>query len=280
VNNDPIWSPDDSRIAFLSGPNLRFDLYQKPASVAGQAELLLHIGQNARLYDWSPDGKFLVYSPDIADPKTKADLWLLPMAGDRNPFPYLQTEFIEKQGQFSPDGRWMAYTSDESGQEQVYIQPIPPSGARWQISIDGGARPRWRRDGKELFYIAADQKVMAVPVKTGGISSEPFEPGAPQALFATAITSLGTPYHFLYQPTADGQRFLFDVPAEQGTGSQLITVVLNWQRGVAQGGHESPACAVSSGGCALKSSSELFANTQLGLAPLDPSKRHDMCCYR
>jgi eukaryotic-like serine/threonine-protein kinase len=233
INVSPIWSPDGSRIAFLSGGSPVSDIYQKPANLASQPELLLHVGRNARLWDWSRDGKFLVYTPDASDPKTKSDLWLVPLTGDRKPFPYLNTQFDEQQGQFSPDGRWMAYASDESGQDQVYIQPIPPTGAKWQISVAGGAQPRWRRDGKELFYIAADQKLMAVPVKGSGAPSDPFEAGASQALFATALNIMQQGPVFQYQPTADGQRFLFNVPAGEESGSQAITVVLNWQRATA-----------------------------------------------
>ncbi len=234
-NAFPIWSPDGSRIAFLSGPALTdLDIYQKSANLASQPELLLHVGRSVRLWDWSRDGKFLVYTPDPYDPKTKSDLWLLPLGDDRKPFPYLNTQFEEEQGHFSPDVRWMAYTSDESGQEQVYVQPIPPTGVKQQISVAGGAEPRWRRDGKELFYIAADQKLMAVPVKGGGAPSEPFEAGAPQALFATALNIMQLGARFQYQPTVDGQRFLFDVPAGEEGGSQAITVVFNWQAATAR----------------------------------------------
>src|SRR5262249_36630279 len=131
--------------------------------------------------DWSPDGRYLLYM--AVDPKTRSDLWVLPVAsgtaGDRKPVPYLRTPAWEAQGQFSPDGRWIAYTSDESGQSQIYVQSFPAGGGKYQVSTGGGTQPRWRRDGKELFYIAADGKLMAVDVKT----APKFEIDVPKALF-------------------------------------------------------------------------------------------------
>ena len=109
------------------------------------------------------------------DPKTGYDLWVLPLEGDRKPQPYLQTQFRENQGQFSPDGHWVAYTSDESGRLEVYVQPFPAAGGKWQISTNGGENPKWRRDGKELFYLGLDRRLMAVEVKT----APTFEAGLP-----------------------------------------------------------------------------------------------------
>jgi hypothetical protein len=126
------------------------------------------------------------------------------MEGEHKPVPFLQTPFNETSGQFSPDGKWMAYASNESGQPQVYVQPIPATGAKWQISAAGGDQPRWRRDAKELFYISVEQKLMAVPVKIGST----FETGSPQALFDIQPIYGPLTGHFVYQPTADGRRFL------------------------------------------------------------------------
>jgi len=184
--------------------------------------MLIKTGINARPTDWSRDGKFVVYM-QFAGTRGN-DLLLLPMEGDRKPIPYLQTPFNEADAQFSPDGKWMAYSSNESGSPQVYVQPIPTTGAKWQISAAGGDQPRWRRDGKELFYISTEQKLTAVPVK----SAATFEAGSPQALFE--IQPLFGPLagRFAYQPTADGQRFL--VLANTGsTAPPPINVVLNWQ---------------------------------------------------
>jgi Tol biopolymer transport system component len=221
LSADGVWSPDGSRIVF-SDLN---SLYQKPANGAGREELLLRSGINARALDWSRDGTFLVYQ--MSGGQTGWDLFLLPLQGNRQPVPYLQTPFDEGDAQFSPDGRWIAYASNESGQPQVYVQAIPASGAKWQISTAGGDQPRWRHDGKELFYLAADQKLMAVPVKMGAT----FETGAPQPLFD--IQPLYGPIagRFAYQPTADGQRFLVTAPVS-GAVTPAITIVLNWQAGV------------------------------------------------
>src|SRR5262249_14281473 len=137
--------------------------------------------------------------------QTKLDLWILPMSGDHKPFPFLQTVFNEQQAQFSPDGKWIAYTSDESGAPEVYVQPFPASGGKLRISTTGGAEPRWRRDGKELFYLAADKKLMALDTKLG----TSFEAGVPKALFETRMLVLTT-FRNQYAVTGDGQRFLIN----------------------------------------------------------------------
>src|SRR5260370_27216602 len=134
--------------------------------------------------DWSADGRFLLYH--VIDPKTKFDLWLLPLFGDQKPFPFLQTEFNERDGRFSPDGRWIAYASDESSTWQVYVHSFPASGGKWLVSTNGGYFPAWRRDGKELFYVSADKKMMAVEVKGEGAT---FERGVPKVLFDMRVRS-------------------------------------------------------------------------------------------
>src|SRR5262249_50285131 len=127
--------------------------------------------------DWSLDGRLIIYYE--IDPKTKRDIWVLPLAGDKKPFPFLQTVANETGGRLSPDGCWMAYASDESGGYEVYVQGFPSRGGKRQVSIKGGTGPCWRRDGKELFYYSADGKLMAMEVKAGAS----FEAGVPSALF-------------------------------------------------------------------------------------------------
>ncbi len=171
--------------------------------------------------DWSVDGRFILYL--VTDPKTKTDLWVLPLFGDQKPFPLLQTEFNERLGRFSPDGRWIAYVSDESGINQVYVQSFPASGGKWQVSTNGGYWPAWRHDGKELFYVSSDRKIMAVDVKGAGAT---FETGAPKALFDLRIPSLNTP-QALFAVSSDGQKFL--IPSAVGENTSVpIAVVLNW----------------------------------------------------
>ena len=149
--------------------------------------------------DWSLDGRFILFSN--FDPRTNQfDLWVLPLFGDRQPVPFLTTPFEEKQGQFSPDGRWVAYCSDESGKDEVYVQSFPVAGNKVLISTDGGREPRWRRDGRELFYLAADGKLMAVEVKAGSTLTA----GIPKALPFKVIRRNWASYAV----TADGQRFL------------------------------------------------------------------------
>ncbi len=215
-----IWSPDGRQIAFYRFAGGQFYLFRKPASGAGPEESLIRLPALARPSDWSLDGKFLVFSEFSG--ATRCDLWLLPLRGDRKPYPYVQTVADEYSAQFSPDLHWMAYVSDESGRPEVWVQSIPPNGVKWQISTAGGNQPRWRRDGRELFYVSADEKLVAVPVRT----SHSFWAGPAQPLANISVASaLGGAY--LYYPAADGSRFLL---SERSAGDRpRISVVLNWQ---------------------------------------------------
>jgi serine/threonine protein kinase len=215
----PIWSPDGSRIVFASNRDGPIDLYQKSANGAGGEEVLLKSTEDKLPTDWSSDGQFILY--DVIDPKTRGDLWILPLSGDRKPFPYLQTQFTERHGQFSPDGHWIAYSSDVSGQFEIYVQSFPVAGGAHRVSNNTGMQPRWRRDGKELFYISADRKLMAVNVNAGPST---FESGEPKPLFDTRITVLEG--RNIYAITNDGKRFLIN-SGESPFGAQL-NVVMNW----------------------------------------------------
>ncbi len=224
----PVWSPDGKFIVFTDAPNIG-GLYRKPSDGGGVEELLLPKGGNNTVpTEVSPDGKWLVYSH--TEGKTKDDLLLLPLTGERKPVVYVDSPFTELHGQFSPDGKWMAYTSDESGRNEVYVQPIPATGAKRQVSTNGGARPRWRRDGKELFYISAESKLMAVPAKLGPSG---YDFAAPQQLFDKVLALVGNAREFGYQPAADGQRFLMLLP-EEGAASTApaATIRINWQAGL------------------------------------------------
>ena len=216
---EPIWSPDGSRIVFTSNRKGHFDLYQKSANGAGSEELLLESNFDKAPSSFSPDGRFLLYS--AVDPKTKADLWVLPLGGDRKPFPFLQTEFTESFGQFSPDGRWIAYRSDESRGGEIYVAPFPGPGGQRQVSTAGGRQPRWRGNGKELFYLSPDDKMMAAEVNGQGAT---LEVGAVRPLFEARQSVTGG---FLYDVTGDGQRFLINAAVEQKASSPII-LVQNW----------------------------------------------------
>jgi len=216
-SNVPLWSPDGKTVVFAVTSGL--DLGQRPADMSAPESVLLKLSAPPLLVpsDWSADGRYLAYFR--TDPKTQLDLWILPLFGDRQPLPFLHGDFNESQGQFSPDGRWMAYVSDESGTPQINVASFPvPAGIR-QISADGGSQPRWRRDGKELFFVGLDGKLMATSVKIGAT----FEAEAPHPLFdTTPLPGLRQPYSV----SPDGRRFLLSVPVE--VSSAPLTVIQNW----------------------------------------------------
>ncbi len=217
----PLWSPDGRRIAFSSSRDGPYNLYQKASTGAGAEEPLFQSGDNKFLQDWSLDGSFLVYN--VPTPRADLDAWVLPLSGEGEPIPFLTTETEERQPAFSPDVRWMAYVSNESGSHEIYVQAFPVSGGKWQVSTAGGYRPAWRRDGKELFYLAPDGNLMSVLVKTGDV----FEKGMPEALFETRLDISAAFGSRQYTVTGDGQRFLMVVPPP-GTASLPFTVVLDW----------------------------------------------------
>jgi Tol biopolymer transport system component len=188
------------------------DLYVKPATGVGSEELLQK--GVAGPTDWSPDGKYVLY-------RTPAyDIWAIPMSGDRKPFPVLAEKFSENAAKFSPDGRWILYVSNETGRNEVYVQAFPPSGAKWQVSVNGSERAIWPRNGKEIIFASADGKIMAVDVKLGAT----FEAGIPHELFQ--IPGGGFVGN-RFASSADGQRFLIPLSPQSGDRPNLTTI-LNW----------------------------------------------------
>jgi serine/threonine protein kinase len=226
----PVWSPDGARIAFASDRlGVVGDLYEK--SIAGgekEERLLLATPQNKYPTDWSPDGRFVLYRTN--DTNTGQDIWAMPLDGDRKPFPIVQTTFDDRDGQFSPDGRWIAYESNESGRSEIYVQSFPYAGGKRQISTNGGAQVRWRRDGTEIFYIAFDNRLMATPIRFIS-NGQAVEPGSPVPLFIAAIggPSQGN-LRQQFAVSSDGKRFLMNTVVNE-TSTAPITIVLNLRSG-------------------------------------------------
>ncbi|HSS44757.1 MAG TPA: hypothetical protein VLO07_05380, partial [Thermoanaerobaculia bacterium] len=225
-DSEPIWSPDGGRIVFMSMRQDHPDLYQKSSSGAGTEEAILESERTKYPTDWSPDGRFILYR--ALDPKTNLELWVVPVGGDRKPIPFIKTTFGVSHGQFSPDGRWVTYASNESGKWEIYVAPFPGPGGNWKVSSAGGSEPRWRRDGKELFYLAPDGKLMAVDVREGPT----FEADVARPLFQTRLRQhISSADLFSYDVSADGQRFLVNTDVGEVT-SPPLTVVLNWAEGL------------------------------------------------
>jgi Tol biopolymer transport system component/tRNA A-37 threonylcarbamoyl transferase component Bud32 len=231
-NSMPIWSPTGDRIVFSELRDGKWGLYQKAASGTEKEELLYEsAGTEKAPMAWSPDGKYIVF--EVTDPKTAWDLWVLPLTGERKANPIMQTPFNETWADISPNGKWIAYDSDETGRYEIYIRPFPSGEGKWQVSANGGWYPRWNKDGKEIFYAdaAANGKLLSVRVNTAG--SMP-EFSAPTPLFDSGYVNISHGVHHKYAVSPDGQRFI--IPrAESTMGGESkqppITVVLNWNAG-------------------------------------------------
>jgi Tol biopolymer transport system component len=220
----PVWSPDASQIAYGAMRGGVPELFVQSSSGAGEEQGILENGRPKAPTDWSLDGRFLLYreSSDIG----RRSLWTLAMKGDRKPERLLPADFSSSNGQFSPDGRWVAYAATESPVQQVYVQSFPPGRGKWQISTDGGGQPRWRHDGKELFYVDPLGKMMSVETKPGATSG----PGPPKPLFTFrgSKNPWGT---FRYDVTGDGRKFIILTPFEE-TSFDPLHIVLNWTAGL------------------------------------------------
>ena len=214
-NINPVWSSDGTRVAFTTFRKGNADIYVKNANGVGAETPILESSSNEIVEAWSRDGRYIAY---MFGQDNSQNIYALPMFGDKKPFPVVQGKFQKDEPQFSYDAKWLAYTSDESGTFQVYVMSFPAGDLKLQVSTDGGGQPRWREDGKELYYRALDNRVMAVEIKAGA----KLESGIPHLLFAPTVNNANmtrVPTRHQLAASPDGQRFLLRVPVGQAGGS-------------------------------------------------------------
>ncbi len=217
-DSSQVWSPDSQQIIFTSNRKGARDIWQKAASGAHDEEVVLASNVQKPVDDWTHDGRYVIFG-NVGE-GAKRQEWALPLFGERKPLSVIAGNYTVQGAQASPNGKWIAYSADESGTQEIYVQSFPPTGGRWQISTDGGIEPSWNTNGKELFYLHGT-KLMSVEVKTEG---DRFEQGTPRVLFEAPF---GNMLRNAYAVAPDGQRFLVNARFE-GTDSLPMTVVLNW----------------------------------------------------
>jgi eukaryotic-like serine/threonine-protein kinase len=219
----PVWSPDGKKIIYASRRNTEahHPLYVKPADGSGQPEVLVANVLPTALISISGDGRYLALQVNSDQPGWNFDILGVDLEGDRKPFPVVRTPALEALPSLSPDGKWLAYTSNESGRSEVFITAFPPGGAKWQVSTAGGYWPRWRGDGKELFFSVTDDRIMVVDVSS---TANSVTLGTPHLLFQVRMQ--GVPLG-QYDVTSDGKKFLVNSLNTQGSSNPL-TPVTNW----------------------------------------------------
>ncbi|HXY08331.1 MAG TPA: protein kinase [Terriglobales bacterium] len=224
--NSPIWTPDGKSLTFASMKKGAYDIFEKRSDTTGSEESVLESVAAKTPTGWSPDARFLAYTSTTPG-NSKASVWILPRFGDRKPYIFLQGDFNIGDGSFSPDGHFLAYSSDESGRLEIYVTPFPGGGSKWQVSSAGGANPRWLRDGKELFYMAADSTLIAAEVDTRG---SVFQVGARRPLFHLALRTGATRLDLSgvvgYDAAPDGKWFVVNSPPAGNLPP--ITLITNW----------------------------------------------------
>jgi Tol biopolymer transport system component len=227
ITSAPLWSRDGSRLIFRTNRSGLVELYERSAAGGGDDRPVLSIeayqaarmSQNVVPTDWSPDGQRIIFSSASL---SRADLWLLPVGEPGMPVKFISSPADEMHGTFSPDGRLVAYTSNESGRFEVYVETLPRSDRKWSVSTNGGYEPRWRPDGREIYYLSDDRTLMAVSVGAGPSF------GIPKPLFQTHAPGGVTANRTHYVPSRDGQRFLVNRAIDSPPSP--ITVVVNWVR--------------------------------------------------
>jgi Tol biopolymer transport system component len=229
-NGMPIWSPKGDQIAFGSQRNGKWGIYLKPSNSVGSEELLVESDLIKMPMSWASGTNVLFFY--VAEPKTNNDVWALPMTGERKAYRVLDTPFAESHPQISPDGKWVAYSSNESTRSEIYVQSIPTGAGKWQISTNGGVFPRWRGDGKELFFMETNSfsKLIAVAIKTAGST---LESSTPEPLFDTLYNNAAIAGHTgnwnTFAVSADGQKFLIPRPEVNApAAASPVSVVVNW----------------------------------------------------
>jgi Tol biopolymer transport system component len=217
-----VWSPDGQKVIFNSTSGEGSGLAIARIDGASDYEQVILPGDGVKVAcDWSPNGQFVLYK-QVDQGSGTTDLWARPMSGDRPPFRVAQSN-NDRDGQFSPDGKWVAYESDEAGKAEIYVQPFPGPGRKVPVSVHGGTQVRWRRDGKEIFYIAPDKSLMGVTIKAGAGA---LDLAAPVPLFKTSIVPIRAISRQQYVVSRDGQRFLIATTEE--AVPPPITLILNW----------------------------------------------------
>ncbi len=236
VHGTPVWSPDGTQVAYLSSRSGKTSLrVKRVGSTSPDDPLVEGVGNTVAIVpsSWSADGRFIAYTVRGAFPRT-SDVWILPLFGERKPFPLVHTNYFEGEAAFSPDGRSIAYTTNDSGQPNVFVQSFPEAGEKRQVSTAGGNAPMWRSDSKVLYFLGLDATLMAVAVDTTGR----VDAGTPQALFPTGLLNTGfvtgqtASAGQTYGVSKDGQRFLFNARTPQSGSVPPLNVVVNWMAAI------------------------------------------------
>jgi serine/threonine protein kinase len=227
ISFSPLWSPDGTKIYYSAIRTGLPHIYAKPANGTGEEELIYDGGTDERVRSISSDGRYLIFERLDGVAKTKQDVWALPLFGDRKPFPLVNTQFSDVQPSISPDGKWVAYASNESAKFEVYLTSFPVPASRLQVSTAGGQSPRWRRDGKKLFFVSDDRHIMAVDVSARGGSLVLGEPRAVAALTVNDASS-GLSSFGPIEVAPDGKRLLVTMTESSSNSVQPATLVINW----------------------------------------------------